>query len=361
MRRRRVLSIASGLLAVGLVVSFLAYQERILYVAGQAVFQGELLWGRVPIDEAIASGRYSDDEVRQLQRIGEIKAYGVQIGLAGSQNYDSINPTWDHTIWNLSASDPVKFENVRWWFPIVGSMPYIGYFDRVPADEKKAELEAEGYDVYLRTAGAYSTLGWFRDPVMPAMLKWDEYRLANTILHELTHATVWIRGSVQFNESFANFVGDEAARSYMVDRYGPDSAEVTAMEDRIRDGEDWRTFMRGIYHDLDAVYTDDALSRDDKLAQKAAILGSLGQRIDGVGFRDPERYRKYVTESDWNNARMMQFRTYNRSRDWFDQLYQREQSDLPRFMARVQEIAANADDPYRALADAVGADFDAEE
>ncbi|MCB9674595.1 MAG: aminopeptidase [Alphaproteobacteria bacterium] len=360
MTRRRNLSIAAGVLALGATVAGVAFGDRLAYLAGQAWYQGELLWGRVPLEKAIASGRYTDEEVARLRLVPEIKAYGQRIGLSATDNYDSINPDWDHTIWNISASDPVKFENVRWWFPIVGSMPYLGYFERSDADVLKAELEADGYDVYVRTAGAYSTLGWFRDPLMPGMLKWDEYRLANTILHELAHATVWIPGSVQFNESFANYVGDEAGRAYMIDRYGEGSDEVAKMEERIADADAWRDFMHAVYKDLDAVYADDGLSRDAKLAKKAEILGSLESRVDGVGFRDPAKYREYVAKGDWNNARMMQFRTYNRSRDWFRQLHESQGGDLLAFMERVREVTAGADDPYRALADAVGADFDAE-
>ncbi len=355
---RRVLAgLAAAALLFGLVFMGL-FGDRVFYLLGQAGFQAQLLWGRVPLDEAIASGTFDDEQVDKLELVPEIKAFGAGIGLSATDNYDTINPTWDKTIWNVSASDPVKFANVRWWFPIVGSLPYLGFFEREPADALGNELEAEGYDVYIRTAGAYSTLGWFRDPLMPNMLKWSEYSLANTILHELAHATVWIPGSVQFNESFANFVGDEAARRYMIDRYGEGSEEVQQMRDRIADRKRWRAFMHGIYKDLDAVYEDDSLSREDKLERKASILAGLSDRVRGAGFADTERYVKYVEKGEWNNARMMQFRTYNRSRDWFEALYEREGEDLLAFMQAVKVETEGADDPYRALALAVGADPD---
>jgi predicted aminopeptidase len=358
---RRVLGGLGAAAGVATLVFLVFFGDRVLYLVGQAGFQGQLLWGRVPLDEAIASGIFDDEQVAKLRLVPQIKEFGAEIGLSATENYDTINPTWDKTIWNVSASDPVKFENVRWWFPIVGSLPYLGYFERESADALGAELESEGYDVYIRTAGAYSTLGWFRDPLMPNMLKWSEYSLANTILHELAHATVWIPGSVQFNESFANFVGDEAARRYMIRTYGEDSEEVAEMRDRLDDRKRWRAFMHGIYKDLDAVYTDDSLSRDDKLARKADILGGLEARVRDAGFADTERYVKYVNKGEWNNARMMQFRTYNRSRDWFRALYVREGEDLLAFMQAVKDETEGADDPYRALALAVGADPDAEE
>lgn len=359
MTRRRAFAILAALSAVGLGAGALVFRERLAYLAEAAFYQGELLWGRVPLEQAVASGRYGEEELQRLGWVPEIKAYGARIGLSATQNYDTISPDWDHTIWNVSASDPVKFQNVSWWFPIVGSMPYLGYFERDRADGLADQLRGEGYDVYVRTAGAYSTLGWFRDPLMPGMLKWTEYDLANTILHELAHATVWIPGSVQFNESFANYVGDVAGRDYMIAKYGADSDEVRAMTDRIRDGEDWRTFQRNLYAELDAVYSDANLTREQKLARKAEIFADLGPRIDAVGFRDPEKYRAAAAKIAWNNARLMQFRTYNRSTDWFAALHAREGGDLLKFMEAVREVTAGADDPYRALALAVGADPDA--
>ena len=88
----------------------------------------------------------------------------------------------------------------------MGRVPYLGFFRRKDAEPWIRRLENQGYETYIRTAGAYSTLGWFEDPVLPGMLKWSDYRLADTVLHELAHATVWIKGSVKFNESFASFV-----------------------------------------------------------------------------------------------------------------------------------------------------------
>lgn len=361
MTLRRGLAILGMLLAIAAGLTGVAFADRIVYLASAAWFQGDLLWGRVPLDEAMASGRYEEPQLQRLRWVPEIKAYGARIGLSATQNYDTINPDWNQTIWNVSASEPDAFRNKTWWFPIVGPMPYLGFFERPQADALAAELEAEGLDVYVRTAGAYSTLGWFRDPLMPGMLKWSEYDLANTILHELAHATVWIPGSVQFNESFASYVGDAAGRAYMVEKHGAGSDEVLAMEDRIRDSRDWTAFQRQLYRDLDAIYDDASLSRDEKLARKAAIFADLGPRVDAVGFRDPEKYRKAVDKGPWNNARLMQFRTYNRSTDWFRLLHDREGGDLLKFMEAVRTVTAGADDPYRALALAVGADPDAKD
>lgn len=345
------------MVGLGLLFCLLWVSDRLVYLVEAARFEGELLYGRVPIDDVVME----PEQMEKLALVPEIKRFGERIGLKATQNYDTINPTWDRTIWNVSASEPLRFENRSWWFPIVGSVPYLGFFDKAKADALVHELEADGLDAYARTAGAFSTLGWFRDPLTPNMLAWSEYQLANTILHELAHATVWVPGSVQFNESFANFVGDRAADAYLRDRYGDDSPEVTAMVKRLQDTERWRTFMQGVYRDLDAIYTDPALTDEQRYERKAAVYGGLEARIRSADFDDPERFVKSVNTGTWNNARMMQYRTYNRSRDWFAALYERNDRDLLRFMHAVRDVTGGSRDPYRALALAVGADPDLEE
>ena len=331
------------------------FGEQAIWLAGAGYHQAELLWGRVPLEEAIASGVYSEAEVERLRLVPEVKAFGARIGLSATDNYDAINPTWKRTIYNVSAADPLALRNERWWFPIVGSVPYLGFFDEPSAEAFADTLRTEGKDVYVRTAGAYSTLGWFRDPVMPAMLRWPEYIFANTVLHELAHATVWVPGSVQFNESFANFVGDVAGRRYMIERYGVDSEEVAAMERRIADDTRWRRLMHGVYKDLESLYADDALTDEAKLARKAEIFASLESRVDEAGFAEPERWKASLRRRTWNNATMMQFRVYNRSREWFRAVYEQQGEDLLAFMHAIPEITAGAEDPYEALREAAGA------
>jgi predicted aminopeptidase len=354
MLRSSAKRITAAVVALVLVGTLVVFGERLVWLGMAGQHQAAMLWGRVPIEEAIAAGHFDDEQAARLRLVPRIKAFGEEIGLSPTNNYDTVVPGWDRTIWNVSGCEPLRFENKRWWFPIVGAVPYLGFFDRESAFAFRDELAAEGLDAYARTAGAYSTLGWFEDPVLPDMLTWPEYTFANTILHELAHATVWVPGSVQFNESFANFVGDEASQQYMVATYGEDSPEVADMRARIADGARWRDVMHGVYKDLDAIYTDDTLSDEEKLARKAVVFAGITERVEAAGFAQPERWVRAVERRTWNNATMMQFRTYNRSREWFRKLYEQEGSDLLRFMHRVPEVTAGADDPYDALARAVG-------
>ena len=354
MSRRKLLVLVPALLVLAVLLSAIPRSTKTGYLARQGYFQLELLWGRVPLEQVADYRELTAAEAERLDQIPRIKAYAEELGLEVDGHYTTINPTWDRTIWNVSASEPLAFRNVRWWFPIVGSVPYLGFFTEADADARLRQLDAKGYDVYKRTAGAYSTLGWFNDPVLPGMLSWSESRLANTLFHELAHVTLWLPGSVSFNESFASFVGDVSAERYLVHTYGEDSEEVAEERDRVHDRRVFRLLMTELYKDLDAVYTDDTLSDVDKLQRKDLLLRGLPARVRAADLHRAEGYLRYVQAEPWNNARLAQFRTYNKGPEHFALLLEQEGGDLQAFFARLDALCAGADDPYEALAEAVG-------
>lgn len=323
------------------------------YLARQGYFQAELLASRVPLEKAEKEGGLDDEQLRKLRLVAEIKIYGREIGLSSTHNYESIALGWKREIWNVSACDPVSFTSVTWGFPIVGRIPYLGYFRRTDADEQVSRLRGQGYDAWARTAGAYSTLGWFRDPVLPGMLSWRDVDLADTILHELAHATLWVPGSVAFNESYANFVGNEAGSRWLVARYGVDSPQVVEATRTDEDTDRWAALMRDIYADLDELYQDPTLSREEKLTRKQATFARLPTRVAALGLHDERRYLRAVRTGTWNNARMVQYRLYDTSRDKFAVLLERHGGDLGAFIAALAGIVEGADDPYAALDRAV--------
>ena len=322
------------------------------YVAKSGWYQAELMRSREPIDDLIAEGRVDAQQARALALVRDVKRYGGELGLAATDNYETVALDWKREIWNVTACDAADFEPRTWWFPIVGRVPYLGYFREVDARETEAELREEGLDVYLRTAGAYSTLGWFRDPILPDMLAWDEASLSDTVLHEMTHATLWVRGSVSFNESFANFVGEVAALRYLVARHGPHGEPVVRAVNRRHDRQVWRALLQTMYKDLDAVYATPTLSRDEKLARKQALLAELPERTLAAPLLEPDRYLAAAREGVWNNARFIGFRTYNSNTPWFEALLAREDGDLARFIATVGELTRRHPDPFVAIEEA---------
>jgi len=322
------------------------------YVVRSAYFQAELLHSREPVEQAKARRAFSDKQLASFDRIADVKSFGKQIGLKATHNYESYAGDWDRTIWNLTACPELSFSPVTWRFPIVGKVPYLGFFRRSDADAWARRLEKDGNEIYLRKAGAYSTLGWFRDPILPGMLEWNEYQLANTVLHELAHATLWIEGSVKFNESFANFVGRVAAIAYIEDRFGPDSVLLVRTQANLEDIARWRVLLRSLYEDLDRVYKDDSLSDAEKRSRRADLYGSLSKRVQETGFNHSDRFRRAVEKGPWNNARLSQYRTYNHRIEQFEIVLNTTDGDLLKFIELIDSITTGSEKPFTALKEA---------
>jgi predicted aminopeptidase len=348
-RMRNFLIVAGGSLLAGLLLPSCGVR----YVAVSAWYQAEMLASREPVDEVLASGVLSAGEAQRLALFGEVKRFGATIGLSATDNYDSYARTWRRTIWNVSACPPLSFENRTWWFPIVGTVPYLGFFSDEEAATWRVRLEAEGYEVHQRTVAAYSTLGWFRDPILPGMMQWNEPQIAETVLHELAHATLWIPGSVNFNESFASVVGLTAGDQYLVAKYGVDAPVVQASRDDDHDWYRFRDLLQGLYAELDAVYTS-AASDEEKQVRKAELYASLDDRVLASEIRQKPRYLQIVRTQVWNNPRLAQFRTYNSGEAEFQAVMERNDSDVRAFIEDVRHITEGAGDPFAALREAAG-------
>ena len=139
------------------------------------------------------------------------------------------------SLWNLSACHPEKFENKIWSFPFLGSFGYKSFFDLSQAQIEREYLEKEGYDTRIRSINAWSTLGWFKDPILSNMLNNTEAQIAETLFHELTHNTLFLKNQLQFIENLASFFGKKASIDYLNFFYGPDAEQMT---DYLSDLED---------------------------------------------------------------------------------------------------------------------------
>lgn len=320
------------------------------YLAKSAYFQAELLAGREPLEEVLARGELDPERAAKLALVPEIKAFGESLGLADTDNYDTVNLGWDRGIYTVVAAPPLSLEPKTWWFPVVGGVPYLGFFREQDARKRADKVAARGYETRIGRAGAYSTLGFFRDPVLPDMLDWDEVELADTVLHELAHATLWIPGGASFNETFAAVVGEAAALQWVDHRNGPASAALVAVYDQRADWDAYRRMLYEVTEELGALYADPDLSDEQKLARKAAILGGLEARLEALELNDPERWRRALLRREWNNAWLLSYRTYDTGRGDFDALLAACGGDIAAFIRRVDELTRRARDPYAALA-----------
>ncbi len=248
------------------------------YVSQAAGGQLDLLARARPIDKEI---RDPDTPLRvamELAEIPEIKQYGRSYGLTIRDNYDSYSRIpRPAAVWFVNAADPVAFRPVPWCFPIVGCFPGLGWFDEDDAVKFKLQLEAQGYDAQVRPAAAYSTGGWFKDPVLSTMLGGGDDalpELANVILHESVHATVLVPDEQFFNETFASYVADALTDHWIEIRFGPGSPEDVAWTLGQALGKPRTARLLAAYEALKQVY-ESKRTREQKLADKAKIIDEL--------------------------------------------------------------------------------------
>jgi len=326
------------------------------YIAKQAKGQFELLAGRVPIEKALETVEFTEKERELLAWVPRIKEFGEeQIGLSRTKNYTTINPDFTGVIWNVSAAASDRFVSHRYHYPVVGTLPYIGFWDKEDAKNEVAHLKELGWETYMRRAGAYSTLGWFRDPLWRSMLGWDFERFANTVLHELAHATLWLPGEGKFNESFASFLGDRATEEFLQSLLS-ERPELWQkhLEEEV-DRAQYRRFMHHMVGRLEGLYGA-GLSRDEVQRQRQRLVEESRTAYEQLDWKS-EGYAQAMRKGrTFNNARLGQFRVYNTGMSDFDRALDRFGGDLRQLvhaarseLPRAQRRGGRDWDPYEAL------------
>ncbi len=320
------------LLVLGTVVLGIRFEVGYLYQLGKG--QVALLWRAKPIDAVLQGDALSPDQRAKLELVPAIREFAQrEIGLNPSQNYTAyVDIGRGPVSWSLVVCPTDRLEPLEWWYPIVGSVPYRGYFDRATAEKARDEYISEGYDTYLRPVGAYSTLGWFSDPVVSPMLRYSEGDLADLIIHELTHATVWVKGDVAFNEGLASFVGEAGALMWL--QRGDDAQAVQQMSDERADRVVFRKFMRDIAARLQSLYRSNA---PDKSTLRQRIFDDALTEFHAL----PLKTDLYGRFPSWelNNARMALYRVYRERTDLFARVHRACQSDLKATVKILRECA----------------------
>src|SRR6266498_3386107 len=183
------------------------------YVIRAAYEEGKILWRREPIPEYLEKPELGADTQDKLKLVLAVREYArdvLKLNVGGSYSSYSYVDRPDLT-YILTAAPRTELRPYTWWFLIVGSVPYKGYFSKQDAEAEIERLKAEGYDTNMRTSAAFSTLGWFDDPLLSHLLKYDRVMLSEIVFHELFHNTLYLKGASAFNESVANFIGHRAS------------------------------------------------------------------------------------------------------------------------------------------------------
>ena len=297
--------------------------------------QSRILLRRQPIPEVIADPDTPVWVGQMLEMVLAARNYAADsLGLEVGETYTSYAAVGrDTLLLVLSASAPHALRAYTWRYPIVGVVPYKGFFR--PSDARRAarRLSERGLDVYMRSARAYSTLGWFEDPLLSTLLQPDTVEVVSTIVHEVTHNTLFLPGQVAFNESFANFVGYRGAERFFRAR-GDEHLAARAAEGWQAQLRSYR-FFEALAARLDSVYT----SGQDSAAIEQARQDAFAWARDVVG------------RPDWeiNNAVVIAVRLYRSQLDAFDLVYEEMGRDIVRTVTAIVERVRGSRDPFAAL------------
>ena len=309
--------------------------------------------GRATPLEEMAKGEDVPEEDRLfVQRVEDIRLFAMEeLGLKESKNYTRyVELDRDYLAAVVSACAKDSFTRYEWWFPVVGRMPYKGFFNVEDARKERVKLEKKDLDVWIRGVDAFSTLGWFKDPLYSYMKNYSDRDLSELIIHELLHATVFLKNHTQFNEELAEFVGSEGARLYM-EKIGGEKNYINSddsPDDGPSDGSEadyskadsaaYLAFIRALISELDEMYKTN-ITRDEKLKRKEEIIANAKTRFElnyETLFRT-DNYRGFI-ELPVNNAYLELYRLYYEENHYFKDLYERSGSNLPKLITAAKTL-----------------------
>lgn len=255
------------------VISILCSGCSFSYLLHAARGQYSLLKDSIEIEEALEDDSVPPKWKENLILIREVKEFGEnELGMKKTQNYETVYLRSNQApIYMVSACPKDKLSLITYWYPIVGNMPYLGYFDHDTAKKKRDQLLDKDLDVYMGIADAYSTLGWFKDPVTLNVLEQDTLDLIETILHEMTHTTFYIKGQWEFNEGLANLMGKYGSLAFVKAKYGIQSPISIRAMNIIDDELMFSALLSSLFERLEELYNS-PLSYINKLQQREKIF-----------------------------------------------------------------------------------------
>lgn len=320
------------------------------YVMRAAYEEGKILWRREPIPQYLEQNDLALDTQDKLKLVLAVRDYArdvLKLNVGGSYSSYSYVDRPDLT-YILTAAPRTELRAYTWWFLIVGRVPYKGYFSKEDAAAAAKELENEGYDTNIRTSAAFSTLGWFDDPLLAHLLRYDKVTLAEVVFHELFHNTLYVKGAGAFNESAANFVGGRSAIDFVRDRFGAASPEheraIRAWEQELEFSE----FIEKLAGSLDELYARE-IPDEEKLRLRQGIFARAKEEWSQLIAQHPNHRFRNFAKRPLNNAVIIHYMLYLKNLGLFEALYDAEDKNLVGAIDSIREAVANGGEPFEAV------------
>ncbi|MBV6521187.1 MAG: hypothetical protein MNPFHGCM_01314 [Gemmatimonadaceae bacterium] len=344
-RLSRVLAIVLCLTVVGFISLPIGR-----YLLRGAWEEAKILARRRPIEEVIRDTTVDADTRNRLRLVLDVRTFAAEsLGLhAGASFTTYTRLDHDTLVLVVSAAERDRLQPHTWWFPIVGRVPYKGFFDFGQALRAASGLRSQDLDTYVRPASAFSTLGWFDDPLVSTTLRLDSLALTITVIHELTHNTVFVPDQVAFNESLASFAGAQGAMAFFRARGSSQAASSVAQ--RWEDEKLLASFWKGTKASIESTFAANPDDRRARLAGRDTVYSRMRSiLLDTLAPRMPTYPRESLANIALDNASLLAHQVYA-SEPWlFDEALRRNGGDLRATIGDVASLVRDAGDPFAVL------------
>lgn len=334
------------------------------YTLAQGYEQVRLFSRRVPVDDVLDERQESPERLKKLKLVPHVLEFAQQrLGMTPGSSYRHYIPLERKSLsYVVQAAPKRKLKLKTWWFPIVGSQPYLGFFDKDKALGFQKELKEEGYDTTVGGVQAFSLLGYFPDPLYSSMLdNNDVHQFAELLLHETLHRTIYVPNASAFNENLADFVARHATALFLTEKLGEslEAERYLALESKTQEARTaFRSFLKVARQELEQFYAKPDLNTvsenefEGLRAAKFAELESHYQAVAGEKVRGTN-YADFFRSDRFNNAKLLGASLYEARQEPFELLLVSLDSDLAKFIRVLRLCIAQADDPETRIWDVV--------
>jgi predicted aminopeptidase len=333
--------------------------DDVRYLTRAGFEETRILKSRQPLQRMVSDSSVNPAVRRSLRLVLDSRDYAARLGLEAKETYTTYADVGRDTLLLVLQAAPKDCICPHTWkYPVVGRIPYKGFFDSRSARQEEARFIARGFDTYLRPSSAFSTLGWFNDPLLSTALEADSVELAATVFHEIAHNTLYVKSATPFNESFAQMVGYRSAQAFFQER--GDSGRARQAADRWHDEMILGDYYAELISRLDSLYARHPDSTTLQAGRQQAAAWARGQLEGPVGSQLRTYHFGRFKERPINNAQLIGATIYRTHLQWFDRWYQDHGRDIRTSVSALRTLMAGAegDSAFARLGRAVGSNPD---
>ncbi|MBV8360342.1 MAG: aminopeptidase [Deltaproteobacteria bacterium] len=337
--------------ALSLIVATLLAGCDLRYFARAAYEEGHLLCNRRPIVQVLQKPDLSPAVRQRLETVLAVRKFAADnLGLRVGGAYETVTAVDQNAVvWVVMAAPRDSLSPHLWWFPIVGDVPYKGYFDKARAEAEARGMEEQGYDTFVRPAIAFSSLGFFNDPLLSNLLELNRVELAGVLIHELFHRTFFLKSDVMFDESSANWIGNRGAVDFFTQAEGANSPDAVAARDIYDSDMKFSAFLLQQEARLRRLYQSE-LPRDEMLRRRQVVFREINADYARLKPLLSGLERFNLDQQRLNNAVLLNYVIYFHELDRFAALDRMHHGNTRATIQSIIELAQSEPyDPFHAI------------